>query len=645
MVNEGARETIVLTPLPVKSVTLYLSEADGPQAALALAQCEVFAPRREARDERLPDTMGQEYQACYQSARQRLEKILTYLELELPGSGLVGDGEPEVVSLEELHRLDTALGQFRGICSECEQEERMQSEERRSIDQLENALAEFANLNVDLGRLQGGLRFLDIRFGTLGHADVPRLRQALSLIGYTLTVFAQSDDSDHVALAGITGSESALEGVLSSASFRPLQLPAEFRDTPSALRTQLNHRREALRKRELELAQRVAQCREQFLPQLLQSAERLGRAAPYAELAGSLQRRGSLAGVQGWVPADRVAPLRDHLQQRLGGRVVLESREPTPEEYARVPSVVRYPRLLRPFAAVVRTYGVPRYGELDPTWLFALSFVLMFGMMFGDVGQGAVLAAAGLFLPSKWSAARPFAVAAGLASTAFGFAYGSVFGFEQVLQPLWQSPLSDPMRMLTLALLWGVGFILLASVIAIRNRIVQGDIREAWLGGRGFAGTMLYAAILYAGWQWWQWGVVSEGTRLLIGGTLLVVLLHLWRRSEAPVLERVLVVSLEAFENFMSYAANTLSFLRVAAFSLNHVALAVAVFALADAMGPTGHWITVVLGNIFIIVVEGAIVAIQVLRLEYYEGFSRFFAGDGEAFEPLRLSEPMGSRI
>jgi len=105
------------------------------------------------------------------------------------------------------------------------------------------------------------------------------------------------------------------------------------------------------------------------------------------------------------------------------------------------------------------------------------------------------------------------------------------------------------------------------------------------------------------------------------------------------------VVLIEGFETVMGYFANTLSFLRVAAFSLNHVALFLAVFTIAGMLGTTGHWITVVIGNLFVLVLEGAIVAIQVLRLEYYEGFSRFFSGDGREFQPLRpVSRPNKSK-
>jgi V/A-type H+-transporting ATPase subunit I len=149
---------------------------------------------------------------------------------------------------------------------------------------------------------------------------------------------------------------------------------------------------------------------------------------------------------------------------------------------------------------------------------------------------------------------------------------------------------------------------------------------------------LLYLGLLAAGWQWAQGKDLSATHLAALGASLLVLLAWKWQRVQAPLGEKLLVVVIEVFETFMNYVSNTLSFLRVAAFGLNHVALALAVFALADMMQTTGHWITVVLGNLFIVLLEGAIVVIQVLRLEYYEGFSRFFRGDGRAFRPLRLT-------
>jgi V/A-type H+-transporting ATPase subunit I len=169
---------------------------------------------------------------------------------------------------------------------------------------------------------------------------------------------------------------------------------------------------------------------------------------------------------------------------------------------------------------------------------------------------------------------------------------------------------------------------------------MQGELAAALLGAKGVAGVLFYFAALHAAYR------LGTGQDLGLPGIFMLlvplgaVIWHLWSTHPGPLTERLLVVAVETFETALNYIANTLSFLRVAAFSMNHVALAIAVFALAEMMGSTGHWITVVLGNVFILLLEGAIVAIQVLRLEYYEGFSRFYSGDGRAFRPLSLTPP-----
>jgi V/A-type H+-transporting ATPase subunit I len=124
---------------------------------------------------------------------------------------------------------------------------------------------------------------------------------------------------------------------------------------------------------------------------------------------------------------------------------------------------------------------------------------------------------------------------------------------------------------------------------------------------------------------------------VLVIGALGALAWYAWRHLEAPVGEKILVVFIETLETIIGYVSNTLSFLRVAAFSLNHVALSIAVFTLAGMMGAFGHVVTVILGNIFVLVLEGGIVMIQVMRLQYYEGFSRYFSGEGHEFTPLRL--------
>jgi V/A-type H+-transporting ATPase subunit I len=163
-------------------------------------------------------------------------------------------------------------------------------------------------------------------------------------------------------------------------------------------------------------------------------------------------------------------------------------------------------------------------------------------------------------------------------------------------------------------------------------------VTHALFDGHGLAGLLFYAgAVMGLGKliHGHEFGV-RNATLSLAGLTLIA--LHNWSKGQAGLPERLLVTIIETLETATNLFANTLSFLRVAAFSLNHVALALAVFTLAGSLGTSGHWVTIVMGNVIIIVLEGGIVAIQSLRLMYYEGFSRFFSGDGVEFKPLEVA-------
>ncbi len=175
------------------------------------------------------------------------------------------------------------------------------------------------------------------------------------------------------------------------------------------------------------------------------------------------------------------------------------------------------------------------------------------------------------------------------------------------------------------------------NLINITNRLKLNDRNGALFGTNGLTSLLLYISLIGLSYRYYQDGSVSTAWSILAIASLFSLFGYQLIESQAPVGERILVAAIETFEAVTGYLSNTLSFLRVAAFSLNHVALALAVFTLAGMSNGAGHWLTVVLGNLFILILEGAIVTIQVLRLEYYEGFSRFFVGDGRTFKPLTL--------
>jgi V/A-type H+/Na+-transporting ATPase subunit I len=526
-----------------------------------------------------------------------------------------------------------------GKCSDDQERVHRLRDEIHHAEQLLAALDQFKNLSIDLTLLQKKSALLDVRVGALPTSNIPRFKEALGLAGYVAIPFYTSEEQERMIIAGAVGPAPLIEGVLQAAGWRTIDIPAEFHGRPDEVRRELSGRlaRMTEEERQENLRRRMEGAEDKLHERLVGAADILARAAPYAELAGLIRGRGALVTVCGWIPSSKLSQLKSLLETSFGARFVLRARDPRDDERQRVPSVIRHPRWLQPFASLVLDYGVPRYNEIDPTALFSLTFVLMFGMMFGDVGQGVVVIVAAVLLRRRLGQYATLAIAVGLSSTAFGLLFGSVFGFERVFPALWMSPLADPMRMLAVALVRGIGFILVATLLTIRNRIVEGRMLDALFDSHGAAGLLLYAGLLFGAWRYAATGRTGIAPLLAVCAALSAIFARSWCNSQAAGGEKLMIALTDAYESIMAYVSNTLSFLRLAAFSLNHVALFVAIFTVANMLQTAGYWVTVVVGNLFILVLEGGIVAIQTLRLEYYEGFSRFFGGDGRAFRPLTL--------
>ena len=486
-------------PSPMQHVTVHVVREDAPMAALVLADCGVFNPESaHVFGGRLPELPGARYRELYLSARALLDKILALRG----GAAEVPPPARRLVTEEELAGVEQWLRGRWIECSHCEEEFRRNEEERGRARELLKTLDEFSALDIDLNILQQqGRRFLDIQLGTLPAQNLARLKEAAGLAGYVVSTFRESAGQVHAIAAGPTGREGEIQPLLAAAGWQALAIPQEFRDRPEKVREELLGRLGLTDEVEQVLEEKQSRTLEKMGPELVRAAQTLALAEPYVELVGeALRARGGLSLISGWAPRDRIPVLEDALRAQIGERFFLTTREPEPGERARVPSMIEYYSWLKPFAAMVRNYGVPRYGEIDPTLLFAASFVLMFGMMFGDIGHGGVIALAGLALWRRLRGFGPFVLAIGASSMAFGWIYGSVFGVEHWVHPLWISPMSDPVRMLTVALYWGIGFILVATALTIVNRINDGDILGALLDGKGLAGLMFYAGGVYALW-------------------------------------------------------------------------------------------------------------------------------------------------
>lgn len=307
--------------------------------------------------------------------------------------------------------------------------------------------------------------------------------------------------------------------------------------------------------------------------------------------------------------------------------------------------------LFRPFEMLVKMYGVPSFNELDPTPFLSITYMFCFGFMFGDVGQGLILAVIGFILGKKGVELGKVLLRLGICSIFFGFMYGSVFGFETVINAIWLRPFNEINTILLTAVIVGIGLLFVAYVYSIINKLRKKEIKEGFFGKNGICGFILYTSIL--GLLGLYLGVFPNATGLkfiLIGIAILMTVIVLVREPlvnyfskrkplyENEVSEYYVEGGFELFEMLLGMLSNTLSFIRIGAFALTHVGLFMAFQTLA-VMAQNGviSMGILIVANLFIIVLEGLIVSIQALRLQYYELFSKYYTGDGIEFKPIDM--------
>ena len=365
------------------------------------------------------------------------------------------------------------------------------------------------------------------------------------------------------------------------------------------------------------------------------------------------RNRGELGGIfvlSGLIPAPTLPKVEATLGRFAPNTLLLTEKDTELERRGRrLPTLLKNNFLAKTFQEIVALYSLPSYDETDPSPLVALSFCLFFGFMFGDVGHGFLLTAGAWLLARKGILKPAFASViriAGVAAMLFGFLYGSVFGSEEILPSLWTSPMRGIDHLIRTSLFVGVGFMSLGILINIFALRRKGRVGKMLFDGEGVAGLLFYWTAAIAGALAFtsDKGVPVALSALLgalflvilFGGTLERLLFGLPEGEE----EGAVVHTFSVFHALLSFLSNTASFVRLAAFALNHAGLSAAVFMLSDMVhslpgGAIFRAAILLLGNAVIVGLEGLIVFIQTLRLEYYEFFSKFYEGGGTPFRPV----------
>jgi V/A-type H+-transporting ATPase subunit I len=511
--------------------------------------------------------------------------------------------------------------------------------------------------------------FLDVHYGEVRTENVAFIREKIAALAAVFLPVGRREKSELVLLIGLKSDRLKIKRILSEASFEEIEISEAVRKETPQVSGELVKRIDDLKEELAGINREVAVIRDENLPKITEYNRSLMIAALLLRFKNYLKRTKKTYILSGWIPSKERRVIEREIMDAAKGRAIIEVH--SPEELpavksgrVKVPVLLKHPRFFKPFEMLLSSYGLPDYKVIDPTFVMAITFLLMFGVMFGDVGHGAVLVLIGALLnrraklPSSTMALfGKLAMYCGTSSIVFGFLFGSVFGFEKLIPHIWMKPMSNIMYFFKIAIYYGIAVITLGIAFNLINTIRARKFTAVVFDHAGILVAIMYwAGIVAVSFMLSNRPIPGKLLLIAIGVPLILIffkepIVDIVNRRKVHFAQGfgmyVFESLIEVMEIFMGYLANTVSFIRVAAFSLAHVGLFIAVFSLADMVsGASGGIVYSILihifGNIGIIALEGLIVTIQAIRLEYYEFFGKFFFGGGIAYKPISLGLQAG---
>lgn len=576
---------------------------------------------------------------------------------------------------EERSQITKLISAYRDL------QQRIQ-EENENFSKVDAAYTEamaFSNLQVSFSELDH-LSFLSLKIGKISENDFDTLKNSLE---GTAVVIPLGNVKSHILVASSKKNRFALDAELKKVHFVEMSVPQDFKGVPESVLDGLKNKKFEAEKMLQELKTEKDNFAQTHKEKLIRLISSLAIAVQIENVKQNLESTELVYRITGWIPEKECESYMKDLDNLTESRIAIRAYEPfeVPAILSgkeEVPVKLSHGKFVHSFERMIFSYGSPVYGTIDPTPWVAIFFTLLFGIMFGDCGQGLVLFLMGILMSKKvlnmgkWNQFSPIFMAVGISSSIMGILTGEFFGTEELLEPFahWVTglfgnphapiiklmPSSDPKSIYVMFGVFGVavaiGFIIntCGLIINIVNNFIRKRYGEALFGKNGLAGAVFFwyvialvlrIVLLHYSPQIYDWVIIGVSLFFAAFASPFERLFA----GEKPLLENgfgtYLISSIvEVIEVISGYLSNTVSFVRVGAFALSHAVLNFTIMTLTSlcgGKGTVGGIIVLIVGNALIVVLEGMIVAIQVVRLQYYEFFSKFFHETGKEFNPFKF--------
>lgn len=594
----------------------------------------------------------------FKRIQEELEELMVLMDIPRQVKQTYFEEDYSYGDVEE--EIDTIFTHFKDINH---RKERLEKE----LEALKNfqVVGGLKGLDVDMKALYK-MKHFTMKLGTMKKENRNKFTMNYENVSAAAMHIGAFKDEEAYLIISPTALETETIRILKSVYFTEIKiLPSYLGPVPDMIE-KIEARIHEIERDLSDLKTQIKESEEKFAQSIACCYSRTVMEQAVAELKEKTAFTNNFFYLSGWVGEGDKEIIKEALED-VGYNIIIGFKEIGETSKTHIPPTkLKNNRVLKPFELLVEMYGTPSYTEVDPTVFLGLTYMLLFGAMFGDLGQGLVLYLAGLFMTRKRSDNLYGAILSrlGISSMVFGLLYDSVFGYEHIIshfvaqvtgieeaaEYFFLRPIENINTVLMSSIVIGLVLLFISFGYSVFNKMKVGDIQEGLFGRNGLAGLTLYASLLAM-----ILGRFVIETNLFAGvfkGLILVSIASIVFREplanfmkghrplhHASVGEYYVESGFDILETLLSMLSNSISFIRVGAFALNHVGLFIAFHTMASIIGSLAGDISMfIIGNIIVIFLEGLIVFIQGLRLVYYELFSKYYTGEGIPFVPASVN-------